>query len=162
MKRMLAAIATLGFAAGAVADVWTFNDTLMGIQEAPPNASPGTGTITGTYDDSTNMLSFNLMFSGLIGMTTAAHFHNAPPGVAGPVTIGFAGFPTGVSSGTYSNTFTLTGTQESQLMSGLWYANVHSNVFPGGEIRGQINLVPAPGALGLAGLGGLALLRRRR
>jgi hypothetical protein len=32
----------------------------------------------------------------------------------------------------------LTDLQESQLLSGLWYLNIHSQVLPGGEIRGQI------------------------
>lgn len=149
-------------AGSAMGTVWTFNDPLQGLQEVPPNASPGTGSITGTYDDVSNTLSFNLMFSGLLGNTTAAHFHHAPPGVAGPVTIGSAGFPLGVTSGVYGNTYVLTPTQESQLMAGNWYYNVHTNVFPGGELRGQITLVPSPASLALLGLGGLLAARRWR
>ncbi|CAG1002954.1 hypothetical protein PHYC_03032 [Phycisphaerales bacterium] len=162
MKKTLAVVASLAFAAGATADIWNINDTLSGIEEVPPNASPGTGSIIGTYDDTSNSLTFNLLFSGLIGPTTAAHFHIAPPGVAGPVTIGFVGFPAGVMSGGYANTYVLTGAQETSLLGGNMYVNVHSQVFPGGEIRAQLHPTPAPGAGALFALGGLAFLRRRR
>ena len=32
----------------------------------------------------------------------------------------------------------LTVVQLAELTGGLWYVNIHSNLFPGGEIRGQI------------------------
>ena len=121
--------------------IYPFNHTLSGIFENPPNASTATGNITGTYDDVTKVISFNLTFSGLLGTSTAAHFH-APAGLTtnSPVRIGFVGFPTGVASGTYANSFVLTAQQEGWLMTDSMYVNVHSNVFPGGEIRHQMNL----------------------
>jgi hypothetical protein len=48
--------------------------------------------------------------------------------------------------------------------SGTAYLNIHTNLFPAGEIRGFLTLVPEPG-LGLLLLGSGALLafaRRRR
>lgn len=119
--------------------VYPINHTLSGINENPPNISTGTGSITGTYDNVTKILSFNLTFSGLAGTTTAAHFH-APAGVTtnSPVRIGFVGFPTGVTAGAYGNSYVLTAQQEGWLLSDSMYVNVHSNVFPGGEIRHQL------------------------
>lgn len=121
--------------------IYPFNHTLSGIFENPPNASPATGNITGTYDDVTKTISFNLTFSGMTGTTTAAHFH-APAGLTSnsPVRIGFVGFPTGVTSGSYSNSYVLTAQQEGWLMTDSMYVNVHSNVLPGGEIRHQMFL----------------------
>ena len=50
------------------------------------------------------------------------------------------------------------------LNSGSAYANIHSEMFPAGEIRGFLTLVPEPEtyAMLLAGLGLVSLMARRR
>jgi hypothetical protein len=122
-----------------IGNISSFELALTGLKEVLPNVSPATGTLTGTYDSSTNMLSIDIKFNGLIGLSTAAHLHGpALPNQNAGVQIGFVGFPAGVSSGTYSNTYVLTPLQESQLLSGLWYVNIHSSFLPGGEIRAQL------------------------
>ena len=128
---------------GNPSTTFTFNNRYSGSQEVPPNASPGTGTIIGSYNHVTNTISYSIIFSGLGSNTVAAHFHApAPPGVNAPVIIAHTGFPTGVTSGTYSNTHVITDLQETQLFSGLWYSNIHTALLPGGEIRAQIILSP--------------------
>lgn len=127
------------FPANVRATVYTLDLALYGQNEVPPNPSPATGMLTGSYDDATNVLSFNLMFNGLVGLTTASHFHGpAAAGVNGPVVIPLVGFPAGVTSGSYSNSYVLTPGQESDLLCGMWYINIHSTVYPGGEIRSQV------------------------
>jgi len=127
------------FPAYAQANVYTIDLALSGQKEVPSNPSTATGILIGTYNDVTNVLSFNLMFNGLLAGTTASHFHGpAAPGVNGPVKIPLVGFPIGVTSGTYSNSFTLTPEQESQLLCGLWYINIHTTLYPGGELRSQV------------------------
>ncbi|HEX6181981.1 MAG TPA: CHRD domain-containing protein [Chitinophagaceae bacterium] len=126
-----------GFSANAT--IYPFHNSYSGGQEVPPNGSPAVGTIVGTYNDQTNTISFSIIFSGLVANTTVAHFHGpAPVGVGAGVAILHAGFPLGVTSGSYSATNVLTDAQEAQLLAGLWYSNIHTTTFPGGELRAQI------------------------
>lgn len=142
--------------------------TLDGSQEVKPNGSPGTGTGNLTYDDLTNELSWNISFSNLWSGTKAANFYGpASPGVKGAVQVPISlGAYAGKTSGTLIGMATLTSTQETQLLSDLWYINILTSACPCGEIRGQVQVsaVPLPAAVWLLGSGvlGLGALARRR
>ena len=76
-----------------------------------PNASPGTGFVMATFDLATHILDLHVTFSGLTSPTIAAHIHaptlapfSGKAGVATQVPF-FTGFPIGVTSGTYDQTF---------------------------------------------------------
>lgn len=149
------------------AAIYSLSASLDGSQEVPPNASPGTGAGMMTYDDATNQLNWNISFSGLLTGTTASHFHGpAAPGVNAGVQVTIPlGAYAGMTSGTLIGMATLTVTQEAQLLSDLWYINIHTSTFPGGEIRGQVQVIPIPATLWLFGsglLGLVALVRRRK
>ncbi|HJS55278.1 MAG TPA: CHRD domain-containing protein [Chitinophagaceae bacterium] len=123
---------------------YPINVTFSGAQEVPANGSLATGTLVGTYNDATDSLIYTISFSGLSANVTAAHFHGyVPPGISGPVIIGPGGFPTGVMSGSFTDTLVLTAGQEDSLKMGLIYFNIHTSAFPGGEIRAQIFLQDA-------------------
>jgi len=122
------------------ATVFPISVTFSGLQETPANGSTGTGTFVGTYNDATDSLIYTITFSGLSANVTAAHFHTAPPGIAAGVLIGPGGFPTGVLSGSFTDTLVLTASQEDSLKRGLFYFNIHTTAFPAGEIRAQIFL----------------------
>lgn len=158
---------TLTFSASSQASTYSLFAALDGGQEVPGNASAGTGTGSMIYDDVSKQLNWNISFSGLSAGATASHFHGpAAPGVNATVQIPIPlGAFSGQTSGTLMGMTTLTSTQESQLLSDLWYINIHTNLFPGGEIRGQVQLVPLPAAVWLLGSGLLGLtgwMRRRK
>jgi len=118
---------------------YPISGTYSGSQEVPTNSSTATGTITGVYNDFTNTIFYTITFSGLSSNTTVAHFHGpAAAGVGAGVMIAHAGFPTGVTSGTYSSSNVLTDAQEANLLAGLVYSNIHTANFGAGEIRAQI------------------------
>lgn len=117
-----------------------FSATYKGSNEVPANASTATGTISGTYNDSSNTISYTITFSGLGSNTSAAHFHGpAIPGTNAAVVYAHAGFPIGVTSGTLAvTTQVITDDQEKDLLAGKWYSNIHTDNFQGGEIRALI------------------------
>lgn len=159
--------------------------TLTGANEVPPTGSPAIGTSVVTLNG--NILTVDESFTGLTGgPAAAAHIHCCTPaGVNAIVAVPFVGFPA-ATSGTYSHVFDLTldatynpafetangGTAASAeaaliagLDAGLAYANIHNAVFPGGEIRGQLQRqVPGPPTAELLLLGlitSVAIVRRR-
>lgn len=168
------------------ATVFVFETVMSGIYESPPNASPGIGSAEVTVDDAAKTMRVDLVFSGLLGPTTAAHLHaptaNPFDGNAAVVT-GLAGFPLGVTSGTYDNTFDMAdvnsytsafvtangGTADSAFAALLGYMqedrtylNIHTQLFTGGEIKGFLQAVPEPATMSLLGLAVVPLLRRRK
>src|SRR5204863_531845 len=111
-KLIMFSALTLLFAVSSRADTISLTATLSGGAETPPNNSPGTGTANVTYNNVAHTLFVSVVFSGLTSPTTASHIHCcAAPGVSGPVATTvptFAGFPLGITSGTFSNTLDLT------------------------------------------------------
>jgi hypothetical protein len=182
---MLAATVLLfAFAASSRAAIINFDAILDGPSESPANASPGTGFAEVNFDTVANTMRVRVTFSGLTAGTTASHIHSATAmpltstaGVA-TTTPTFTGFPLGVTAGTYDLTFDMTqassynpafvtanggtpASAEAALLAGMQaeesYLNIHSQNFPGGEIRGFLIPVPEPSAMILAMIGGLGI-----
>ena len=179
----------------AHAEFLTYVATLSGPNESPANTSPGIGAVTINIDTLAHSMRVQLSFSGLLGNTAAAHIHSATAtpgsGTSGVATMlpALGNFPLGVTSGSLDQTFnTLAdsfynpayvaangGTAASAEMAlfagieaGEAYFNIHTSVYPAGEIRGFLtqSVVPEPSSLLLLSLGGLGLAglahRRRR
>jgi hypothetical protein len=167
----LAATAALALVTPAQATIKVFSASMNGAKEGTPNASPGTGTATVSFNDATYQVSVTESWANLMGSATANHIHVATaPGGSGGVKLAFTDFVNpSPATGSYSGTFTLTSTNFNTLLgstnAGLSYVNLHSTAFGGGEIRGFLTPVPEPTSVALM-LGGLGLLgavaRRRR
>lgn len=196
MKKILLSILMSCSLMSARATLFQYQVFFDGPSEFPVNASPGTGVGTVVYDAVLHTLALDVSFSGLTGTTTASHIHAATTfagtGTAGVATTtpSFAGFPLGVTSGSFTSTLDLTSASSYNpsyvtangsttagaeaalalaMADGKAYWNIHSSVFPGGEIRGFLTPVPEPstylaGALTalLCGVQGVRSLRHRK
>lgn len=121
----------------AQATMWVFNNPMSGGQEVPANNSQAIGRSWGTYDDVTNQLTIDVSVTGLGSNSTAAHIHKAAAGTAGGVVIAFSG-TTGSTSYSTHKVQVLTAAQETDFLGNLYYTNVHTTGFGGGEVRGQL------------------------
>ncbi len=111
-----------------------FAATINGANEVPTNASTATGAMTGSFDKVSKILTLSFTYSGLTA--TNMHIHKGAAGVSGGVLFGLSSAP--FSSPVAYTSPALSAGQEDSLMTNLYYINIHSATFPGGEIRGQI------------------------
>lgn len=190
MKKLSILFAATLLAAGpALAHTVVYTANLSSI--LPGSNGSGSATVTVDYDLGT--MDVEASFSGLTGTVTASHIHCCtvdagvtPAGVA-TTTPTFPGFPSGVTSGTYSHVFNLLDASSynpafitaNTNINGAYaalgvgldtdhaYFNIHTTAAPGGEIQGFLvaqavpeastSLMLAVGLLGVAGW-----MRRRR
>lgn len=123
----------------------TFVAHLSGHNQAFPVASAGSGEITATLTGDQLVVagSYGGM-TGLIDLAIAggAHIHAGYAGQNGGIELELVPTPdTDATSGTFTealNTFTLTLSQIDLLHSRQLYVNIHTTVYPAGEIRGQL------------------------
>jgi hypothetical protein len=183
---LAAGLVALVLSSPALAATFIFTAPLT--PEVP--GATGSGSAQVTFDTDAQTLAITTNWTGLSGQTTVAHIHCCvtAPGTAGvaatPPTL--PGFPTDVSSGTYSTVLDLSsvttysanfftnfggGTVEGSqaaLLNGLQtetaYLNIHTHIFPAGEIRGFLSPVPEPStwAMMLIGFGAVGFRMRRR
>jgi hypothetical protein len=131
---VLACAGVLAFAAPSMAATVNLKADLKASDEVPPNDSKGTGQVTATFDTGTKMLTWKGSYKDLTGPATAAHFHGpGEPGKNAGVAV-----PIVPNTSPFEGSATLTDAQESDMMAGRWYVNVHTATNKGGEIRGQL------------------------
>ena len=136
----------------------TYTATLTGASEVPAKTTNGQGTFLGTLNLTTNVLTYTVNYQGLGSNVTLGHIHGpsdasntanvivnfaAPENGSGTLAVGA---PQGQATGTVSLTGTvntsrgISGDSLRKLLdAGLTYANIHTTVNGGGEIRGQIH-----------------------
>ena len=164
-KLLLAAAVTCAFAPTSFADSNHIRANLSGFQEVPVVSTTGTGRFRAEII-SADEVRWELTYEGMESPVTQAHIHIAQRNVNGGIVLWLCGTtlatpptpgPAGTAvcpqpGGTVSGTFTPTSVQTvaaqhfaapdlaevmSFVQAGLAYANVHTLMSPGGEIRGQ-------------------------
>jgi len=158
-------LAILGLLPGAAqAQERRFKATLISYEEVPALSNTATGTFNMLIDFSDTSFSFQLSFAGVSGTgATQSHIHIGQKGVNGGIMVFFCtnlgnsnslGAPSCPENGTVGGTITAAnvGTAAAAqgiaagefaevlkaIRAGTVYVNVHSSLFPGGEIRGQL------------------------
>ncbi len=109
--------------------------TLSGANEVPAVATTATGSVTGTFNKTTKILSLTVTYAGMT--PTAWHIHKGAVGTSGGVVLELGT--------TFKTPFTFTttaldATKEADLLAGMLYVNIHSAKSPGGEIRGNMTV----------------------
>ncbi|MCC9168036.1 CHRD domain-containing protein [Pontibacter harenae] len=115
---------------------------LNGANQVPSVTTTGSGTFTGTYNDETNILSYDINWElgDQSNATTAIRFHGpvTTSGANAPAIIEIADFDSGTDGSITGSTRPLTESEEADLKAGRWYISIYSDAFPDGELRGNI------------------------
>src|SRR5215469_15255327 len=166
-RLFLAAMGSL-LATAPMAKAQQIGALLTGYQEVPSVSTTANGEFTATVSPDGSTITYTETYSGLQAPVTQSHIHVGQLAVNGSVVIFLCQTqanpdPTGLApqcpqEGTVSGTITsanviagATATQQlaakdlaavvTAIQAGAAYANVHTTVSPGGEIRGQIRVI---------------------
>jgi hypothetical protein len=166
--RVLIAVMGILLAVVTVAKAEQLGALLTGYEEAPSVSTAGRGEFSATIAPDGDVIDYTATYSGLQGAVTQGHIHVGQLSVNGSIVIFLCQTaanpdPTGLAppcpqEGTVAGTITaanvIAGSMAPQqlaagdlaavlaaIRAGAAYVNVHTNVSPGGEIRGQIRTI---------------------
>lgn len=123
-------LAGLALAARPAVAGETFTAVLDGPTAGTP--SPATGLATLVLDDTETLVEYVVTYQDLLGVEGFSHFHNAAPGRTGKALLTL---PPGTPK---VGTWEVTAFEVGELRAGRIYVNVHTDLYGGGEIRGDI------------------------
>lgn len=130
----------------------TLTANLNGGEETPILNTGAVGTVEVSLDVDNQEIAVTLRVFNAPTPTTAGHIHIGPAGIAGPVVINFPEAVVG-RTGDFAMTFRVGPAQFvarpaigintmqdafQAILNGNSYVNIHTQQFPGGEIRGQL------------------------
>jgi len=133
--------------------------SLCGLREVPPNITPATAMLRATLDEVGKNIMFTLDYRNMSSALVKADIHFAQEDVRGAPMVFFCGGGgkpacPAATSGTITGTITAAdvvgpaaqgiapgdfASVAHAIKTGNSYAEIHSNTFPDGEIRGQIS-----------------------
>ena len=134
---------------------------LVGVNEVPSVSSPASATFRAVIDEEAGTISYTMKYEGFLNTVTQSHFHFGQHHTSGGISVfictnlgnspGSPGCPAasaeisgvataasvigpagqGISPGEFAELL-------AAIRAGSVYVNIHSNIFPAGEIRGQL------------------------
>jgi hypothetical protein len=118
----------------------TLGAVLTGAAEVPPNANPGFGNATVTFDGGHQNISVTITVHNLGSPINNFHIHEAPPGANGPVVVNLIGLGGVFTNGTMTGIFPIAADVAQRMLQnpGNFYVNVHTVALPGGAVRGSL------------------------
>jgi hypothetical protein len=167
-RKSLKVLALVALAVALALPVWgqgggAGSTRLRAFEEVPAISSPGVGEFSVRIGGSGTSLSYQLSYRNLLGNVTQSHIHIAQRGVNGGIMIFLCSNLGNGPAGTQAcppSPGSISGTIEADdvvaaaaaqgiaagelgevlraMRNGVTYVNVHSDLFPGGEIRGQL------------------------
>ena len=168
LLRIVVMVAVGLWATITVANAERIAAVLTGYEESPSVSTTGNGLFNAVIDEDSDNIEYTETYSGLQAPVTQSHIHIAQPGVNGSIVVFLCQTasnpdPTGRApqcpqEGTVTGSITAaniiaaaTTTQQlsagdltaviTAIRAGFAYANVHTQLSPGGEIRGQLRVI---------------------
>ncbi|HEY9364504.1 MAG TPA: CHRD domain-containing protein, partial [Chitinophagaceae bacterium] len=109
-----------------------------GAQVSPAVSSTATASLTGSYNSATNIMQYNVTWTGLaVAADSVALYGPADAGANGSF-IGKLTITTPGVNGTASGSAQLTEDEEADLLANKWYYSIQNATYMNGEIRGQV------------------------
>jgi len=139
----LAAFATVAVAAPASATRTSeathggrpLHATLLPENQSPPTASDGSGTALVTLNQGQGEVCWDITVADLTSPVILAHIHQGAAGVNGPVVVDFMEPTNGLSGCVHADAGLIA---DIRTHPADYYVNVHTTMFPAGEVRGQL------------------------
>jgi hypothetical protein len=163
MKRLLLVALGVGFASYSSATIFVYTAALNGFEQVPQVPSPGIANVVLQLNDVNQTLSGTGTVQFLLAPPSGFHLHNGAFGANGVIVVDIGTSAISGNTINFSNVAVANfATVKANMDARNTYLNIHTTLFPGGEIRGQVAPVPEPATLGALGLGVAAFIRRRR
>lgn len=140
MRRLFVLLVVLALVFVPCAYGQTLGAVLTGASEVPPNANPGFGNATVTFDTTHNNIHVTITVTNLASPINNFHIHEAPPGSNGPVVVDLIGLGGTFVNGTMTGTFPVSAAVAQRMLQNPanFYVNVHTEALPGGAVRGSL------------------------
>jgi len=109
--------------------------TLLPQNQVPPTASNGSGIALVTLNQGQGEVCWDIAVSNLTSPVILAHIHHGAAGTNGPVVVDFMEPVNGLNGCVHADAALIKAIRQNPAD---YYVNVHTTMFPGGEVRGQL------------------------